>query len=359
MHVGWLIYGHLELQSGGFLYDRQIVAHLRAQGDTVSVISLPWRSYACSLFDNFSPSLLSQLMRGEWDVLVQDELVHPSLFWINRHLRRAGGPPLVALVHLLRTGSQPWPAWQNRLYGWVERRYLESVDGLIYVSQNNQRLTQSLAPAIPTGIIAYPAGDHLRPHIDLQQITARASSPGPLKVLFVGNLILRKGLHTLVESLVSLPSSAWELTIIGDQANDPTYVTRIHNLVQRNGLGSQVRFLGALPNPAVGVVMAESDVLAVPSSAEGYAIVYLEALAHGLPVIATAASGAPELVRQGENGFLVQPGDHGTVALHLRTLSDDRATLHRMSLAARQTYDEHPTWSDAGRQIRDYLLTYR
>jgi glycosyltransferase involved in cell wall biosynthesis len=359
MHIGWLIYGHLELQSGGFLYDRQIVAYLRAQGDTVSVISLPWRSYARSLLDNFSLSLLKQLKRGDWDVIVQDELVHPSLIWINRYLHRAGSPPLVTLVHLLRTGSQPWPAWQNCLYGWVERRYLESVDGAIYVSENNRHLSKDLVPATPPGIVAYPAGDHLRPHIDLEQIAVRASSPGPLKVLFVGNLIPRKGLHTLVEALASLQPATWELTVIGDPAIDLAYGIRIRNQVERNGLDTKVHFLGALPNTAVGPVMAESDILAMPSYSEGYAIVYLEALAHGLPVIATIASGAPELIQQGENGFLVQPGDAGNLAAHLRSLCDDRAIVQHMSLAARQTYDEHPTWSDAGRQIREYLLTFR
>jgi hypothetical protein len=86
MKIGLLIYGSLETVSGGYLYDRRLVEYLRAQGDEVQVLSLPWRNYARHLADNLSAGWLRQLRSLRIDILLQDELNHPSLFWMNRRL---------------------------------------------------------------------------------------------------------------------------------------------------------------------------------------------------------------------------------------------------------------------------------
>ena len=72
MKIGLLIYGSLDTVSGGYLYDRKLVEYLRAQGDTVEIISLPWRNYAAHLMDNFRFRLPPGL-----DLLIEDELNHP------------------------------------------------------------------------------------------------------------------------------------------------------------------------------------------------------------------------------------------------------------------------------------------
>ncbi len=77
MHVGLLIYGSLDNQSGGYLYDRMLVDHLRAAGDQVEVISLAERNYLRHVGDNLSPTLLNQLGDLNVDLLLQDELNHP------------------------------------------------------------------------------------------------------------------------------------------------------------------------------------------------------------------------------------------------------------------------------------------
>ena len=87
VHVGLLIYGSLSTISGGFIYDRNLVRYLRESGDRVDVISLPWRPYGVSLLDNLNAGLRRRLAQAAFDVLVQDELVHPSCFWLNQRLR--------------------------------------------------------------------------------------------------------------------------------------------------------------------------------------------------------------------------------------------------------------------------------
>ena len=105
MRVGLVIYGELDTPTGGYLYDRMLVEHLTAAGDDVEVISLPWRSYGRHLCDNASPSLVRRLDGARFDVLLQDELDHPSLVVTNRRRRNRDARPVVAVVHVLRASE--------------------------------------------------------------------------------------------------------------------------------------------------------------------------------------------------------------------------------------------------------------
>ena len=84
---------------------------------------------------------------------------------------------------------------------------------------------------------------------------------------------------------------------------------------------------------------------------------YLEGFGFGLPALAGAPGGAREIVRHGENGYLVAPGDAAAIAAALQTLHRDRRLLTRMSLAARTTYEAHPDWEETLETIHQFLLT--
>jgi glycosyltransferase involved in cell wall biosynthesis len=359
MRVGLLIYGSLETLSGGYLYDRKLVRHLRQQGDWVEVISLPWRNYARHVSDNLSPILLRRLESLSVDVLLQDELNHPSLFWLNRRLRRRVSYPILSIVHHLRS-SEARPAWQNWAYRWIESRYLETLDGFILNSQTTRHavagfLASTSQKALPN-LVAYPAGDHLKPQIDAQAITRRSLQIGPLQILFLGNLIPRKGLHTLLAALERLQTPDWRLSVVGSPSVDPAYATRMHQYAERVGLTARVTFHGALEDGALAELMSTSHLLALPSSYEGFGIVYLEAMGFGLPAIATTSGAASEIITHAQDGYLIPPGDPRALADHLRCLVADRQKLKEMSLAARLRYLAHPTWDDSMHLIRQFLL---
>jgi len=94
MRVGLVIYGSIEILTGGCLYDRRLLDHLVSRGDRAEVISLPRRNhYPRALCDNASPSLVRRLTRARFDVLLQDALVHPSLVFLNGWLRAKGSLP--------------------------------------------------------------------------------------------------------------------------------------------------------------------------------------------------------------------------------------------------------------------------
>ena len=354
MRIGLLIYGSLETLSGGYLYDRQLVEHLQANDDEVELVSLPWRNYLLHLGDNISTSLIRRLENLPVDVLLQDELNHPSLFWGNRILSKRVAYPIIAIVHHLRS-SEAHSAWLNKLYRRVERQYLGSVDGFVFNSQTTRQVVEGLIGEGRPGVVAYPAGDRLRPSLTDDQLSARAREPTPLRLLFLGNLIPRKGLHTLLEAVARLPRPAWRLAVAGSLEMDRSYANAIHRQVAANGLTKQVQFLGPLRDADLLSHLQNSQLLVVPSTYEGFGIAYLEGMGFGLPAIATTAGAAGEVITHGVDGFLISPEDAPALAAYLLQLVDDRELLLKMSLAARRRYAAHPTWDETTSRIRAFL----
>lgn len=348
MRVGFVIYGDLGNTSGGFLYDRRLVAHLRDRGDDVEVISLPWRTYRHHLRDNLSPDVYHRL-RGEYDVLLQDELCHPSLLLANRRLGR--DYPVVSIVHSAKTAETRSSRW-NWLYRTIERRYLTTVDGVVSNSRATSETVERLVD-VP-GVVAPPGRGHRSPDVSDEAIAARARET-PLRIAFVGNLVPRKGVHALVDGLARLPTGTWRLTVVGSQGADRRYVTRLRRKIERLGLGDAVTLTGRLPDERLADRLRHHHVLAVPSTYEAFGIAYLEGMGFGLPAVATTAGGADEFVTDGENGFLVPPDDPGAIAEAVETVIDDPDRLREMSLAARETYETHHSWTETGCRIRSFL----
>lgn len=227
MNVGLVCYGDLDTNTGGFRYDRKLVGGLRERGDHVDVIELPWRDYGRGLLDGFSTRLLDRL-DAPVDVLLQDELAHPSLVGLNTRLRARRNIRIVTIVHHLRS-SEAHPRPAERLYRAVERRYLASVDGAICNSRATRAAVEGLAATETT--VAPPAGDRFDPAIDTAAIEARAQEPGPLRVVFLGSLVPRKGLRTLIEGLSRLPDGRWRLQVVGSPAADRAYALRVRRAV--------------------------------------------------------------------------------------------------------------------------------
>ena len=349
MRIALVIYGSIDQLSGGYFYDRKLVAYLQQRGDRVDMLSLPPAGYGSALLQGL---LASPLDYGPYDAVIQDELVHPSLCLPNllyqRRRKSSGGPPLLALVHHLRV-SEAHPEPLIPLYRWVERTFIATADGFIYNTPATKDNVQRLYPNKKPSVIALPAGNFPRkaPSESLH------SSAGPLTVLFVGNVIPRKGLHTLLQALINLEASAGRvvagrnpvgrLFVVGNTALDPAYVQRCRALAERLPPG-MVQFLGALSDEALLELFEQSEILAVPSRHEGFGIVYLEAMGQGLVPIASADGGASVLVDDGVNGFLVTPEKPEQIENILMELSTDRQRLERMRRAALEKAAAFPDW---------------
>jgi hypothetical protein len=146
------------------MYDRRLVEYLRAQGDTVEIISLPWRNYGAHLLDNLTFRLPPNL-----DILIQDELNHPSLIAANR---RPHPYPVISLVHHLRC-SELRPKWQNDFYHIIEKKYLQSVDGFIFNSQTTKNVVHGIMDHGKPSIVAHPPTDRFGEAVEESVIKER------------------------------------------------------------------------------------------------------------------------------------------------------------------------------------------
>jgi glycosyltransferase involved in cell wall biosynthesis len=343
MHIALVVYGSLQCITGGNLYDRILVSHLRTFGDQVQVISLPEHGYPGRLLDNLTVRLPHNL-----DVVLEDELTHLSLLAANALKLDY---PVVSIVHNLHAAT-PGPSWRNRMYRQLERQYLRSVDGFIF---NSRATCESVCTGMQVRkpfLIAAPGGDRLgsaRP----SEIRRRATRAGPLRVLFLANVIPLKGLHVLLEALKQFAAADIELDVVGSCEVAPSYARQMRE--RARGLAVQVTYHGILDGAPLIDVLRRAHVMVIPSYHEGFGMAYLEGMAFGLPSIGSEAGAIPELIQNGVNGYLISPGESQGIALRLRELASNRSLLANMGESALENFHARPTWIRSAEAVRQFL----
>jgi glycosyltransferase involved in cell wall biosynthesis len=169
-------------------------------------------------------------------------------------------------------------------------------------------------------------------------------------------VIYRKGLHTLLEAVKGLDAKV-HVDVVGSLTSEPAYVSLIQEIIEKNQLASRVTLHGSLDQETLIDRFKQSHVLVVPSSYEGFGIVYLEGMCFGLPAIGTTAGAAGEIIDPGKTGYLIAPDDVKTLAEQLKSLAKDRNHLLHLSINARERYLRQPLWNGSARNIRDFLYS--
>jgi glycosyltransferase involved in cell wall biosynthesis len=175
------------------------------------------------------------------------------------------------------------------------------------------------------------------------------------RLVYVGRLVRAKGLSVLLESLGELRRQCPEvrLTLVGEGADRAALEAQTARL----GLGDAVRFVGALDYSAVREVLSDSDILVLPSFAEGISVSVMEAMARGLTVIATPVGGMAELVEHGVNGWMVPPGDAQALTRALSTLVADRELRARLGAGARARVRADFDQNSSARRLCELFLS--
>lgn len=180
-------------------------------------------------------------------------------------------------------------------------------------------------------------------------------APRPLRLLCVASLTPRKGHDLLLRALAGLRDYAWHLDCIGSHDLDPAWAKSLLGWREEWGLGGRVTFRGPLPAEDLGRHYAAADLFVLPSRFEGYGMVCAEALAHGLPILATRA-GALEDTVPAEAGLLVPPEDARALAGALRRLFADPALRQRLTRGAWAAGLRLPTWEQSSAAFAAALL---
>jgi len=306
---------------GKFLvrFPRDLIRHPAVSLQTFNIFQFGRESL--SLRPYFRASLF--LRRGPFDIL-QCHFGRNGL--IGAYLKEMGIPGrLVTMFHgydirlALRVGGQ------------IYSRLFKQGDCFLAISQGNRDHLIRFGADI--GKIRYhPVG------IDVERFSPpcgkddRQEHIKTIKVLTVARLVEEKavddGIRAVARLVKNRPALPLEYRIIGDGPEKP----RLLRLVEEHNIGAAVNFLGAQEQGEVIAALGKANIFLLPSREEVLPVVLMEALASGLPVVATSVGSVAEIVKDGLSGCLIPPGDIEAMSLRLATLIDNPGLGKKMAL---------------------------
>lgn len=262
--------------------------------------------------------------------------------WVAARLGAALGVPVVATAH--RADVLDVPARSD-----ADRRRVAQAVGMIDQICGVSRVVGDAAAALATPrrpVVVVPNGadtETCRPW-PRAQMRAEFGLPaeGPI-VTYVGQLVPRKGVDTLIDALALLASRPGGAPLVAAAGTGPQRAELEAHAIER-GVAEHIRFVGRVDHDRVGRFMAAGDLFVLPSLSEGLPTVVCEAMNCGLPVVATAVDGTPEIVRHGVTGLLVPPSQPAPLADALGAILGDPALAARMGEEALRIGRAEYTW---------------
>ncbi len=167
----------------------------------------------------------------------------------------------------------------------------------------------------------------------------------PLRLLFVGTVTQRKGIKYLLEAMESLPAGSAELTVCGRLVDNASLL---------KGTAASVRLRTFVSSEELLREFQAAHVFILPSLAEGFGHVLLEAMACGLPVISTARTAAPDLIQDGREGFITEPGDVAGLVRSVEYFLKNPGRVEKMGLAARARAEQF-TWAAFRQRVAEVV----
>jgi glycosyltransferase involved in cell wall biosynthesis len=255
--------------------------------------------------------------------------------------RRAGGIPLVSTFFGVEL---TWVERQLKPLRPLLRTIAARSDAVTVISTYTAELLRRAAPAVAPEVI--PFGAAVDPSY-LPRSPASAAAV-PFTVLFVGRLVERKGVAVLLRAVARLRSEGREIRvrILGDGPE----LAALEALSEDLGMSGTIEFGGFVSPEALQSAYGSADLFVLPAvvdrkgDVEGLGVVLIEALLAGTPVIGSRAGGIPDVVRDGETGWLVPPGDAEALAGAIAAAMDDPAEARRRAAAGRIDVSRRFSW---------------
>ncbi len=343
LHVAYLTAG---LRERG--YDTTLVAGTLARGEDsmafvahdldVPVVTIPELGREISpVRDLVATVRLAGLIRRERPQIVHTHTAKAGTVGRLAALLAGGRrPPIVVHTfhgHVLRGYFGPV---RSRFFRWLERWLARHTTALVAVSPQVRDDLVALGVAPPEKFAVIRLGIELEQRVadgDSRTATRRylGIPPDRFAVGWIGRMTAIKNTEDVLSAFKRLRDRGVEATLcmVGDGPDRPQLEQRAHEL----GIMRDTLFLGY--QQEVAALYAAFDALVLPSSNEGTPVSVIEALAARTPVVATRVGGVPDVVREGEDGFLVDTGDTEALAERLARLADDPQLRERMGDAAR------------------------
>ncbi|HEX8630492.1 MAG TPA: glycosyltransferase family 4 protein, partial [Catenuloplanes sp.] len=186
---------------------------------------------------------------------------------------------------------------------------------------------------------------------------------GASRLLCVAAVTPHKAQDLLVEALATIAGLSWSCVCVGALDRAPGYVERLHGLIREHDLSDRVRLVGPRTGGELAASYAAADLVVLASRAETYGMVVTEALARGIPVLATAAGGVPEALGRAPDGtvpgLLVPAGDPAALAGALRRWLGEPGLRRRLKGAARGRRATLHGWEATSRRLSEVLESLR
>jgi glycosyltransferase involved in cell wall biosynthesis len=242
---------------------------------------------------------------------------------------RAGGARVLCHVHSAEINSGRVEAFSPDRAARLLLRGLAVADRLLTVSTAGEAALRTLVPGTQVATM-----DNA---VDVDAIPVAPLNGSPPRILFVGVLSRRKGLLDLVSALRALERhgvTAWSVELVGEATEGVQEAAEVSAAVRAAGL--EAALVGSLHGPALRERLAGADIFVLPSHAEGQPMAIIEAMASGLPVVATRVGAVPDMIRDDVEGLLVAPEAPDELADALGRLAVDPELRRRLGTAARR-----------------------
>ncbi len=352
IEVAFAIPGDIALPTGGYAYDRNLIGHIQPFGVRLSHLPLPGGFPFPDAAERAETMTRLTALR-DVSLLLIDGLAYGAF---DAAMLAAVPKPVVALVHHplgLETGLTPQQ--RDALFA-LEGEALRCARHIIATSQTTAATLVALFSLARETITVAEPGVALPERAMCSGVRAERATghTAPVHILSAGAVVPRKGHDVLIDALAALQDLPWRASIAGSLDRSPETARDLAERIADCGLTGRVELAGALGDEALAALYRSADVFALASRYEGYGMVFAEAMAHGLPIVATTAGAIPETVPAAA-GLLVPPDDTAALATALRAMIE-RTDLRRMcgeaAFAHAQTL---PRWSDTARRVAEVL----
>lgn len=338
----FLIPGDIDLPTGGYAYDRRVLALLGEAGVRTRHVKLPGSFPSPTAVDlRATGEIVASL--ADCRVVLADGLAFGAM---PTDLIRRIPQPIVALCHhplCLEAGLTVARTAELRT---SESAALALARAVVVTSPMTAALLARDFGVPPASIhVAEPGTD------PAPQATGTGA---PLQLLAVGSVVPRKGYDVLVRALERIAALDWQLTIAGAADRSPGTAAALRAQIAVTGLGSRIRLTGAVDDVTLAGLYGAADLFVMPSLFEGYGMVLAEAMARGLPIVCTTGGAAAETAPDAA-ALKVAPGEVGTLAVALENTIVDGGLRRRMAEASWSAGKNLPRWPNTARIIADVL----
>ncbi len=341
--VYFAIPGDIETPTGGYGYDRRLMAELPSFGVAVTHLPLPSSFPSPSAADCATVAKEFSKLPGDATVLF-DGL---ALGALPEEVVKGIEQRIIALVHHPLALESGLPEDRRDALKASETKALALVDQVVVVSEVSKRILQS-----DYGV----AGDAItvaEPGTDPAQ---RATGTGtPMQLLCVGTVTPRKAYDVLIAALEPLKELDWRLSIAGAVDRDPAATAALKAQIAAADLVDKVTLTGVVVPATLDRFYESADIFVMPSLFEGYGMVLGEAMARGLPIVCTTGGAAVETVPEGA-AIKVPPGDVESLTRALESTLNERKLRTKLSDASWEAGRKLPTWNETARRVAAAIM---